>query len=374
MNPLKSLQGTLSRWAPAVVGAIGLDLSTERLNLVQFSGDASRPTVHAAASEPQPMPREQLLADPVALKRLLGQALDRHGFKGRRVVSCLHAAELRIFPVSYGAVAGRDDAAVLADDLRARLGAEIDSSVVDYLPIRSDEGEPTRREALVAVAPRERVLGYLGALERAGLEVCALDIGPAALARLVARVNEADAQAQHPNTLVINFGRRHSHLSVVWGRRLVLDREIEFAEQPLLERVTRALGVDDATAQRWLLDKGLHAEPGGAGEDAEIARTLVEVLRPDFTALVAEVNKTLIYTASRSRGRSVDRIYLLGSAGRYPGVDRLMQQMLSIPVEVLDPFRTFRSPLASAELDRLKPIAGIALACGLALRGATGDA
>jgi Tfp pilus assembly PilM family ATPase len=70
----------------------------------------------------------------------------------------------------------------------------------------------------------------------------------------------------------------------------------------------------------------------------------------------------------------VDQIYLLGSAGRYPGVDRLMQQLLSIPVEVLNPFRTFRSPIPAASLDRLMPIAGIALACGLGLRGLHHDA
>lgn len=374
MSPLNSLKSALSRLAPVATGAIGLDLATDRLNLVQFRGEAGSPVVRAAASLLQTMPRAQLLADPVALKALLREAFDRHGFTGRRVVSCVHASELRIFPVTASVAAGQDEAAVLAADLRARLGAEIDSAVVDYLPIRSDDAEPTRRDALVAVAPRARVMAYLEALERAGLEVCALDIGPAALARLIAHVNQADARTQYPNTLAINFGRNRSHLSVIWGQRLILDREIEFAECALLSRVTRALGVDDDMAQRLLLDKGLHADPGRSGEDAEIARTLTEVLRPEFAALVAEVNKTLIYTASRSRGRGVDQIYLLGSAGRYPGVGRLMQELLAIPVEVLNPFRTFRSPMLAADLDQLKPIAGIALACGLGLRGLRADA
>ena len=162
--------------------------------------------------------------------------------------------------------------------------------------------------------------------------------------------------------------------SVISGRRLLLDRQIECAEQGLLTRVARALGVDEGMAQRLLLDKGLHADPGQQGEDAELARTLVEVLRPEFAALVAEVHKTLIYTASRNRGRGVVQIYLLGSVGRYPGADRLLQELLSIPVEVLNPFRAFRSPIPATELSRLEPMAGMALACGLGLRGWCGDA
>lgn len=369
MKPLKSLRDAFVRWAPATAGTIGLDLATERLNVVQFASDAGGPIVRAAASVPLPLPREQMLAEPARLKTLLRQTFDQHGFTGRRVVSCLPAADLRIFPVSCVAVEGRDDAAVLAEELRSRLGAELDHSVVDFLPIRADDGEPTRRDALVALASRERVLAYLSALESAGLDVRALDIGPAALARLITCVNQADVRTTFPNTLVINFGRARSHLSVIWGRRLVLDREIEFAEQALLARVSRALGVDDEMAQRLLLDKGLHADPAQGGDAAEIARTLVEVLRPDFATLVAEVNKTLIYAASRSRGRGVDQIYLLGSAGRYPGADRLMQELLSIPVEVLNPFRTFGSPMSATDLDLLRPVAGIAMACGLGLRG-----
>ena len=359
----------LSRLVGTGRGAIGLDLSAERLNIVQFDDAAEAPVLRAAASIPYGVGREQLLADPKALKRLLREAFDTHGFKGQRVMSCLPAHELRIFPISVVLAAGQDEAAAVTADLRSRLGAELETSVVDYMPIRGDDSAPTQRDALVALAPRDRVLAYLNALERAGLEVAALDIGPAALARLIAQVNHADARAEHPHTLALNFGRQRSHISVVWGRRLVLDREIEFSEQAVLNRVTRSLGVDETTAQRLLLEKGLGVDAQGSADDADIARTLAEVLRPDFAALVAEVNKTLIYTASRSRGRGVDQVYLLGSAGRYPGVDRMMQGLLSIPVEVLNPFRVFRSPMAVSELDRMRPIAGIALACGLGLRG-----
>jgi type IV pilus assembly protein PilM len=373
-NPLQSLRSMWMHAAPPAPAPIGLELGSERVHLVQFADDGTGRVLRAAASLPLPLPREALLADAGALKALVHDALRTHGFKGRRVVSCLPSPQLRIFPVSVTVGEGADEAAAFSAELRARLGAEIDDAVVDYLPVRGDDAEPRRRDALVALARRDAVMAYLTALERAGLEVAALDIGPAALARLVAHVNGEDADTPHPNVLAINFGRQRSYLSVIWGRRLLLDREIEFAESTLLARVSGALGVDEAMARQLLTHKGLPDGTQPAGADAEISRTLAEVLRPEFGALVAEVNKTLIYIASRSRGRSVDRVYVLGSVGRYPGADRLLQGLLSIPVSVLDPFERFRSLVSAAELGRLEPVAGIALACGLALRGVAAHA
>lgn len=357
-----------SRLRPTPPGPIGLELASERLNLVQFVARPDGPMLLAAASVPLPMPRDELLARPQQLKRLVREALRRHGFVGRRVVSCLGAAELRFFPVTFSLPAGQDEAGALVAELRSRLGSELEGAVVDYLPIRSEHANAAEREALVVLAPRARVLGHLALLEGLGLTVEALDVGPAAVARLVARMHRSDPSRGHPNTLVINFARQRCHLTVIWGRRLMLDRQVDFTQAALLGRVVRALGVDEATASHLLEDKGVHAERDAPGADADMARTLAEILRPEIAALVAEVNKTLIYTASRSRGRSVDQVVLLGSFGRIPGADRLMQSCLSIPVAVLDPFRPFRSAMPRERLASFKPIAGMALAVGLGLR------
>lgn len=361
------LLAPLSRFAAEKNGAIGLDLSDQRANLVQFENSAGGPLIRAAASLPYPCARDELLGEPHHLRAMLRLARGEHGFAGRRVVSCLRASELQIFPVAYTAEQDDDDAIV--GELRERLKGGLETSVIDYLPIRREDADSARREALVAVAAREAVLRHLDLLDKAGLRAVAIDIGPAALARLVSFANSADKREPHPNTLLINFGRSRTYLSVIWGRRLILDREIEFGERSLTERVARMLDMDEDMALRLLHQCGFRTDPTYDGGDSETAQTLREVLRPELATLTAEVNKTLIYTASRSRGRSIDQIYLLGSVSRYPGVDRLILDMLALPVEVLNPFHAFGSRLREAELARLRPLAGIALACGLALRG-----
>lgn len=356
--------------------AMGLYLGEERLNLVQFESVADTLRLRAAASLAYPMARADLLAQPKPWRAWLRGALAEHHFAGRRVVTCLPADVVRLFPVHCTLAPGQSAETAITQALRERLQGEIASSVVDYLPIRNDDAATDRSDALAAVAPREAVMGHLRLMEAAGLDPVALEVGPGALARLVAHVNVADVRGEFPHVLVINFGRQSSHVSVVWGRRLVLDREIDFAEAALVQRVANVLELSPEMARRLLATKGLgggdQAEP--AGHDGELAQTLAEVLRPEIALLMAEINKTLVYTASRSRGRGIDQIYLLGSVAQYTGVDSLLQQQLKVPVQVLDPLRPFPGALSAAARAQLAPLAGMAVAAGLALREGPGHA
>ena len=358
---------TLPSWAQAKrwqAAPIGLELGQEGLRLVQFEQGQQGPRLVAAAHLPYPCSRDELLSRKVAWREWLQAGLNQHGFSGRQVVSCLPADEVRIFPVSVGPTPEDMDAAV-AQAVLSRLQGEATQMVMDYVPIRSHAAD-SQREALVAVAKPESVDAHLAHLEAAGLEPVALEVGPVALARLTGYSNQGSSPDHYPHALLINFGRLRSHVSVIWGRRLVLDREIAFAESVLLARLTRALELDPDTAQRLLLKMGLLEDQAN---DDEFTQALIEVLQPELGLLVSEINRTLVYTASRSRGQGIDQVYLCGSVSRYPGVDQLLQKRLSLPVKVMDPFTTFESALSPLEREALEPIASVAVATGLALRG-----
>ena len=349
---------------PQRCAPIGLEVALEKLHMVQLEASSSGRRIRAAVSLPLPCSREALLADPAQFRALVRRALGRRPFSGRQVVSCLPPSDVRVMTLSYQRVSGEDDAVTIVRQLRERLKTELDSAVVDYVGIRSDSADAIERSAIVAVAQRERVLAYLAAIRSAGLEPVALDIGPAALARLVSAL---DTGERYPNALLINFAQEKSYMSVIWGRRLILDREFDFCESRLVARLCKTLDMPRDTVLRLLYERSI-GEPGNAGTDA-IAQTIGEVLRPEFSMLAAEVNKTLIYTASKTRGQSVERVYLSGSVARYPDAAEVIQGMISIPVEVVNPFNVFAARPDAAILKELDPIAGIGLATGLALRG-----
>jgi type IV pilus assembly protein PilM len=345
--------------------AIGLDVGPDRVNLVQMVCSQKRPEICAIASVPYAGTRDELLQKPQKLRMLLQQAFSTQAFNGRRVVSCLPASQVKIITLNYRFADGQAEDAAIVAELRERLKSELDNMVIDYLPLRQDELESGKREALVALAPREQVLAYLRSLTAAGLQVAALDIGPAALARVVKH-----AGARHypefpltPNALLINFGADSSYLTVIWGRRTVLDRAVEFCENRLLNRLRTVLEMPADLAMQILYRQSTerpHAD--------ETTKAIEEVFRPELALLHQEISKTLIYMASRTRGKSIDIVYLAGPAARIPGVVSSLKQELKVPVQLLNPIADFAADGAKHEAS-LGMMAGIALTAGLALRG-----
>lgn len=375
------MSNTLQRWLSPVrnklaalpggsVLHLGLDLGPDRLNLVQMELVGGRPTLRAMASLPYRCPRSELFGQPKILRSLLKDGFAQQPFKGHRVVSSLPADQVKIMTVSYRRAEGQAPAQAIAAELRERFKDELDKLVVDFSLLRLADPAAGQQEALVALAQREHAMKHLDLLTASGLEVLALDIGPAALARLVIHTG-----AKHtpefpllPNALLINFGAQSSFLTVIWGRRLLLDRAVEFCENRLFKRLEQVLNMPRELAQRLLYAPALATsqEPGPPDESS---RMLAEVLYPEMTLLLQEVNKTLVYIASRTRGKSVDLIYLAGPLSCYDGLLHSLSTQLGVPVRRLNPVLEFSDDTRLLGQQALGMAAGMAQTAGLALRG-----
>ncbi len=351
---------------------IGFDLSTEKLHMLQVEKKNSTISIRAFISVPYPVPRQDLMSSPGALRKFVHGALKSKPFTGRKIVSCLPNNAARILNLNYKSTPGTDEAELIVKSVLERIGGHAQDYVIDYLPIRSEEGKDDQRTALAAVAKRDEVIEYLEIIDGIGLDIAAIDIGPSALRRLVAFL---DREGDFPNVLLINFGRIKSYLTVTTGRRLMMDREVNFGEHQLVSELNKVLEISEGQAIKFLYGYGFDGdvasrqEGQGDEEAKEIIATIGAILKPVFLQFVEEVNKALIYTASKTRGGSIKKIYLVGSVARYPAADQFLADMLSIPVEVLNPFAEFAACSDCAVLADPDSIAGIALAAGFALRG-----
>ncbi len=363
---MKSWLSSLTRRGAAAPSPIGVDFAAQRLNMVQTAPSADGPVLRAALSLPYPLERAQLLEDPRRLKQFVRDALQAAPFAGRRVVSVLAPSEVRILPLTVHVPSGQSEPQAVAKAVREQLGAAAAASVVDYYQVRSVEAAGPEKQVLAAVAASANVLAYLETLRGAGLEPVALDIGPAAIARLLAAMQEDFDQS----VLLINFGASKSYLTVIWGRRLMLDREIDFGEMQLVDRLSRALGLSTEVALALLREHGIGTPAGAphqAGAAPDIGRTVREILYQEFAALAEELVRTQVYVASRTRGSAISRVYLNGSVARYRHIQERVEELVRLPVELLDPLKAFQGAALSSPVG--SDTHGIALATGLALRG-----
>ena len=354
-------------------GPIGLALGDERLNLIQMEQGASGPRIRAALSIPYPDSRAVAIASPKAFRAVVRAALKAGRFIGKDVVTCMPPDQVRIWLTNYRMTNDRSEAATIMALAMERLQGAADEWIVDYIPVRRDSVDAVEREAILTCARREHVLEHLQFLESAGLEVQALEVGPVAVQRLMAAVA---ASTTEENLLTVNFGRERVFLTVFAGRRLMVERVSKLGEHTLLRRLARDLQMNTDEARTLFYRYGLMPVSGRlrsadkrSDHDAEIAAVISSILKPCLMELAEEVQKVVVYTASRLRGAAVDHVYLLGSVTRWPGVAETLNQMLALPVDVLDPLAAFTTR-ADVNAPAMPAVtAGLSLATGNALRG-----
>jgi type IV pilus assembly protein PilM len=347
---------------------VGLHLGAERLSAAQMQRTASGVALAAVASLDLGCPWYAMLGEPRRFKHALRRLWTDHGFRGSEVIAAMPQEQLKVFTVDYTAAQGQADAEAIASEVKDRMKDKARGLVVDFVPVRQATADERAKEAVVAVAAREDVTAFLEFLRHAGLHVSALDITGMALKRVVPWIDRGSAPHLQ-NALLIHIGATSSQLTVVWGRRLMLDRSIEFSEQRLISRVVRLLDVPEPAAKRLLTEHGVAT---GKGPGSEMDGVLREIVGAELASLKAEVGKTLHYAASKTRGNGIDNVLLVGAVARFPGVAQLLSKDLGLPVDVLDPLSAFPHSLTDAQAAELSPQCGVAVAVGLALRGVPG--
>jgi type IV pilus assembly protein PilM len=351
------------------VGPIGLECSLTELHLVQMKVSTDNViTRHAMTSIPYPESREAMFSSPKKMRALIHQAMGSDRFQGKHVISTLPSSDTRILQVAYRVQDGQSDDAALLGVLAERVDGDLKDYVIDYMPVRtkkrSEEGL-----AIVAVAQCKAVIDYLEILRKSGLITKQLEIGPSAIRRLVSAIGH---QSQHENVLAINFGRDHSYLTVVSGKRLLLDQSVNLGETRLLESIATALDMPVSSARELVNSTSFTMKDSQSNDDVsldiDIAGALQEIIKPVFLELAEEINRVLVYTASQTHGETVSRIFLLGSLARWEGIDQLLNSLVKLPVETIpDPLQHFGQPTRPSGNSQAKP--EIAVATGLALNG-----
>ena len=353
-------------------GPIGLELARHRMHLAQLEHDPEGGVrFRAQASLSYSTTREALLSSPRQFKPLIKRALSSGPFCGKRVVTCLPPSDTRVMSITYDVGGSRDDNTAVLQVMRSRLDGPLQDYVIDFLPVRSTPRDD-QRLAVVAVARREKVVQLLDLLRVSGLEVEALEIGPAAIKRLVGALS---MRRGPENVLIVNCGHAHSYLTMLSGRRLLLDQQIAFGEQQLTDRLCSELDMSEEAVRVAVHRVGIDAKfdpelRGLSNTGLETSQVILDVIKPNLLAFVDEIKRALRYVTYETRGEPVHRMYLMGGFAGWRGADRVIRRLIDIPVEKLpSPREIFGNGSNHSGQSSENGTSDLVVATGLALRG-----
>jgi type IV pilus assembly protein PilM len=353
------------------IGPIGMDIGINAIHLCQLQClEGKRYAVIAKASMPFDETRKEIMTRPKRFKKLLSHGMKKSGFIGKKIVTVMPADELKIMPVTYKGKSKDMDKEIIKV-LSGRMAGNMSDYIIDYMPVRSNSDDEENL-ALAAIANRDDVINYLELITQAGFNVETLDVGPAAIRRLICTLYTED---DFETVLVVNTGQDKSYLTIISGRRLLFDQEVGFGDALLLDNLSKTLELPGSVCQELLFRYGLEIDPKNSMQsynysDSDIPHTLLEVLKPAFIKLVDEIKRILTFTASQTHGLPISRFCLLGSVARWPGAETLLRELIDIPLsnhqrELPDSF----IDLSLEGQNWASNIPDLAVATGLALRG-----
>ncbi len=352
------------------VGPIGLDLGRSQAHAVQLQYRNGITSIRAATSLPYPCLREHLLEDSVRLKAYFKELFALKNFSGRDIVTCINAQQLHLASYDYSVSDGKSEAQHILRLVKQHNSEPLEDLVIDYIPARRSDHESGERTAMIAVAKKSEQLEFLELLRKAGVYVQSLEIGPIAIRRLIKTISISQST---PNVLVINAGSVKSYFTVLSGRRLLLDRGIDFGQNAVMNSLASALELNHNQVATLLNLHGLDpSQPVNYVVEnlvytSDIRDTIIEILKPQFMGLVQEIEKVSSYVHSQLHGADIQRIFLIGSFAYWPGAEIFVQNLLGRKVEILDPFLSFREFTSPELCSDVNAVSNMALATGCAL-------
>ena len=323
-------------WTRQEVTPVGLEIDGTGIRLVQVrfrAGD--RPTVTALhRSVPACEASHDWAADVRTAARAARRLLSDGGFTGRRVITCLpdrlvHLKTLRLPPGRSGQL---DDS--IQNEARVLFPFDVNDARLQYLDAgQTRYGADVRDEVIVAASVKHEVDTFLLELDRAGLDVTALDLRPCAAYR-AAQWDGADNRAIHA---VLHMGETSSYVTVGKGDRIRFLKRISIGTEHLNSEVSRRLGIDghDAAQVRRRVADGVAPMPGD--RDA-IRRPVWQACRSTLEALAAEVSVCLRYYCVSFRGRRPECLLLSGPEAANQQLRSILSSAVLMRTDAITPF------------------------------------
>lgn len=233
----------------------------------------------------------------------------------------------------------------------------LDEVSIDFERQVVSERNPELVEVLLAACRRENVDTRVTALEVGGLTAKVVDIEAYAVERAFTLLSGQIGAEEDHTVAIVDIGSMMTTLNVVLQGRTIYTREQTFGGNVLSEDVQRRFGLSAIEAEQAM-------KRGELPEEYE-----QEILAPFKETVVQQVSQTLQFFFSSSHYNEVDHILLAGGVAAIDGLAELVQDSLSTPATVANPFEGLQIGSTVNKETLRNDAPALLIATGLAMRG-----
>lgn len=348
---------------------IGLDIGSSAIKMVELS--STRRGIELSRVGVAPMPPdamvEGVIVDPAAVGATIAQMADVCQIEAIRTVGAVSGPAVITRQLKLPRMNEPQLRRSIPWEAKRYIASPIEDCVVEFEILHEDPNASEMTVMLVA-APRAAVDSRVMAIEEAGLEPVAVDIGAFALVRSVVEAAPS-AEFREQTLALVDIGANYTDFNIVAGGELAFTRSIPMGGNILTNAIRAALNVVPAEAEeaKKRLDAKKMLAQQGRGADPALVAT-----QPILEELVKEIKRTIDYYQSFFEGSTegvINGLVISGGTARMRNLDLYLENKLQIPVQAAEVFKSRFLNVPQTMSNLLgSDSASLAVAVGLALR------
>ena len=327
----------------AMTGAIwGIDVGQCALKALRCFPHDDEEKIVADAFDYIEYPKilSQAGADPAELVNdALKQFLSRNSVRGDRVaISVAGQSGLARF-IRLPPVEAKKIPDIVRYEARQQIPFDLNDVIWDYQRMgggSEEEGFALETEIGLFAMKRDAVFRTLEPFEKVGIEIDFVQLTPLALYNFalfdqlhdLPPPDEYDPDNPPKSIVVLSLGTDATDLVVTNGYR-VWQRSIPLGGNHFTKALTKELKLTFAKAEHLKRNATTAQDP----------KAVFQAMRPVFSDLLTEVQRSIGYFTSIDRAAKISRIVALGNAMKLPGLRRYLSQSLGFQLDRLDEFR-----------------------------------
>ncbi len=335
----------------------GLDIGSSSIKLAQLRALHGRPSLvtYGDIEVPSDMVVSDSDIDQQRVADLIKQLADDAKVTSKNVVASLNAAQSYTAIITVPKLSHDELAQSIKFQADKVIPMAIDQVKLDWAVVGENPASD-ELDILLVAAPNNVANKYLNIVQKAGLELMALEINSIAQSRSL--VSPADAQSC---ILIADLGVLATDIAIINAQIPRLVRSAAVGYKAMLRVATQNLGIDPGQADQFLKKFGM--------DQTKLEGQVYKTLKPIVDHLVEELNKSITFFQEKNENKHIEKIILTGGTVALPGLPLYIANSTGLTVEIGNPWQNISYP---AELQ--SNLAGLSLnyatAIGLAMRGA----
>ena len=237
---------------------------------------------------------------------------------GEAIMGAINQAGIKTKNIAIGIPAGKTFTSIVETEtlpekeLRKSFKYEIDKYVpmalsdakADYIILGLSPNDPAKTEILVSSVAKEYAEATMETIEKAGLNIVAMEPEPLAMARALTTPGAIDA------IMAVDFGENSTDLVVTFKGQPRLVRSVPGGFGVLVKAVANGLSVREDQARQFILKFGL--------DQNQVEGQVFKILNTHLDAFAAELAKSVRFFQTKYINGKVGGIVLSGYAGMIP--------------------------------------------------------